>query len=408
MVSDKILHKTELLEREILSCLLCNSNLFKDYDIDFNIFYNPLYKRIFLILKGIYEKKRKYDMTDIAVELLCGDTEDIVSQLIQDYVSCANFQYRVGELEEIHKMIQLNLIIKNINDEKISLDEAIESIIKMNNSTKEENNINKLSTDDIFDLITNKEERLTFNEFEWLNDKIGFIKKTVNVISARPSVGKTAFGLNLFNDLMREYKVIFFNMEMNETEIYTNLASINSEIPKDQIKLEAKTNHFIETKVKNGIHEQNQGNYKIYTGSKTINSIKKIISKESKNEHCIVFVDYVGLVKIAGKNQNDRERIGEVMREFKIITNDYDCTLFVMAQINRTGDSAPDMTHVKDSGEIEQTAHVLMILHDSKNDKNEQAPIYDLIIAKNRSGRKGLIKIQFNKPIQKFRKVVYK
>ena len=114
-----------------------------------------------------------------------------------------------------------------------------------------------------------------------------------------------------------------------------------------------------------------------------------------------MFIDYVGYVSTR-KRQNDRERVGEVTRELQIMTKDFNCTIFLLAQINREGTEAPTLTNLKDSGELEQSGHSVLFLHNPSNDINDQTPEYDLIVAKNRSGRLGKLKIMFYKAIQRF------
>ena len=139
-------------------------------------------------------------------------------------------------------------------------------------------------------------------------------------------------------------------------------------------------------------------------GSKSIRGIKSIISRESKNEHLVLFIDYIGYVH-TGKKQNDRERIGEAVREIQLMTKDYDVTVFMLAQINREGNDEPTLTHLKDSGEIEQSAETVLILHNPNKDLNEENPIYDILIPKNRNGKQGKMEMKFNKPCQKFEEI---
>ena len=76
--------------------------------------------------------------------------------------------------------------------------------------------------------------------------------------------------------------------------------------------------------------------------------------------------------------------------------------MFILAQINRTGENKPSMATLKDSGELEQTAHALMILHDVDNDPADMHPLYQLRVEKNRSGGKGIFDAVFHKPTQIF------
>ena len=77
--------------------------------------------------------------------------------------------------------------------------------------------------------------------------------------------------------------------------------------------------------------------------------LKSKIIKEQRDEHLIVFIDYVGYITTKA-GQSDKDRIGEVTRELNNITKDYNCTIFLIAQINRNGSDVPTMQDLKDRG----------------------------------------------------------
>ena len=159
-------------------------------------------------------------------------------------------------------------------------------------------------------------------------------------------------------------------------------------------------------KVKSAIKRINGRNYEIRNGSKSLKAIKTIITKESREQHLILFIDYVGYVT-TGKVQSDKDRIGEVTRELQLMTKDFDCTIFLLSQLNREGNDEPRLINLKDSGELEQSAETVLFLHNPSSDINDQNPIYDVIIAKNRNGQLGKTRMRFNKTCQKFEELTY-
>lgn len=86
------------------------------------------------------------------------------------------------------------------------------------------------------------------------------------------------------------------------------------------------------------------------------------------------------------------------------MTKDLDITVFMIAQINRSGEenSEPNLTNLKDSGELEQTAHCVMIIHRVDKDITNQTPEVKLLIPKNRSGELFSWRMTFDKPTQRF------
>lgn len=396
--------KTISIERIILSTLLSDANQISQCDLEVEMFTYPSHRVIYQKIKTIYQNNGFLDMVELFSQCeneygLC----DYIFKLQEEYYSSSNFYFYVAKLQEIYKLSLVSKEILKCQNGEIEFDEMTTEINKISSQYCESNDSDMLSAYEMYELITTDATKLKFKEFDWMQNKIGLIEKTLNIISARTSVGKSAFALNLLNDLSDTYKCIYLNMEMTERELYQRLVSINSEVPIDEfpnVRMKRDKN----ARVNEAIQKVRNKKIKIYNGSKGINGIRKIIQKESRDGHCIVFVDYIGYVSTR-KGQNDRERIGEATRMLQIMSKDFNCTIFVLAQLNRDGTEAPSLTHLKDSGELEQTGHAILFLHNPNVDISNQTPKYQLIVAKNRSGRLGAFDILFEKNIQKFKEI---
>lgn len=397
--------KNILIEKQILSALLMNEKLIGECDLELDMFSYPLHKTIYQTIKTIYQKKGFLDNLELIMqsEKEYG-MQEYIFKLQEEYYTSANFYSYVSQLQELYKLSLANKVLDRCKKEEIEFEDLVTEINKISGQFCESSSATMMSAYEMYELITSNATKLKFNQFNWLQDKIGLIEKTLNIIAARTSVGKSAFALNLLNDLSDTYKCVYLNMEMTERELYQRLVSMNSEVPIEEfpnIKMKKEKN----ARINEAIQKVRNKKIKIYNGSKSVNGIRKIISKESRDSHCVVFVDYIGYVSTRA-GQSDRERIGEATRMLQIMSKDFNCTIFVLAQLNREGTDAPDLTHLKDSGELEQTGHAIMFLHNPNTDIDNQAPQYELIIAKNRSGRLGKIIILFEKNIQKFKEVI--
>lgn len=390
------------IEQSILSVLLMNDYLIKECELDYKEFNIPMHQTIYIAIKNVLEKYNVIDLALIQEECKgIGDMTTYIIDLMDAYVTSGSLHVYISKLREFNTTKEIEELTKQLRDKEIDLNKFAEEVRKLEINVTDTTDTNMLSSEEIIDLICTSNSELEFNKFAWLQDKVRFIERTVNIISARTSVGKSAFSLNLANDLADKYKVLYINMEMTEKELYQRLVSINANVP-----IEDFTNLSQEQKnrVINAVNKISKKKIKIYNGSKSVNGLRKIFNRECKKEHCIAFIDYVGYVT-TGKNQNDRERIGEAVRQIQLMSKDYGVTVFLVAQINRDGQKAPTLTHLKDSGELEQTGHVVIMLHNPDKDISNQTPIYDIIIAKNRSGKKGKIKTLFDKNTQTFYKV---
>ena len=248
--------------------------------------------------------------------------------------------------------------------------------------------------------IRNKDNYINFDRLWRLGTKIKLKKHTVNIIAARPSEGKSALALNIFIDLSKKYKALFFNLEMTDVELYERMLGIESDIPISKlISPEEDRQDKLAYQSARNIYNLN---YEVVHGSQSFQSIKSKIIKEARNEHVIVFIDYVGYVKNKS-GQSDKDRIGEITRECNDLTKDYNCTIFLVAQINREGSDKPSMRDLKDSGELEQTADIIILIYDEHPENKSSVKDVKLLIPKCRGGRRNIaINSVYDKTKQKF------
>ena len=393
------------IERQILSILLNDVNLISECHLEPKYFLNPINRKCYTIMRNFYQEHHTLDFYSLSK--MSNDENafmNFIIELTTEYVSSSNFYFFLEQQEKIYKQSLLNDVAKKILDKKIDFDESMEQIKKIGKEFIDSGDKQLLQPDEIYDLITTSSKQINFKRFSQFQQKIGLRQNTLNVIAARPSVGKTGFALNFMHDLADHYKCIYFNMEMTEKEIYERLISIDSLIP---ISRFSKLDENEKIKIHTSTKIISQKNIQIYSGSKTVNSIFSIVARNQRNEHCIVFIDHIGYVTTGKSGQSDTERIGECVRQLQLMTKDLNITVFVLCHINRSGKDSPTIDDLKDSGELEQSAHVVMILHNQSNDMTEMNPTINVLIGKNRSGKRGKVDFEFNKGNQKFTMIQY-
>jgi len=391
------------LEKLILSCVLQRPSLLNESYLEPKHFLNVDNMKFYKFCQTFFKVNGNLDITLMSTKMndkakfiyYCGDI------ILLEPSPTLFYEYQSRQ-EEIYKSFTINSIIEKMNRKEIDYEEMIEQVNKINAEFLKLVDKNKLTPEEILELITTDKSNLTLVDFPSLQHKVNFLQNTVNVISARTSVGKSGLALNLFNDLSKNYKCIYFNMEMTEKEVYQRLIGINSGVPIESFKTPSPHQEEL---MKESAKEVYSKNIRIINGSKSIRALRNIIIKEQREEHLIVFVDYIGYV-FTKENANDRERIGEAMRELQMLSKDYNITIFVLAQINRDGNDEPTLVNLKDSGELEQTAHTVLILHNPDKDLSNQTPELKLLIPKNRNGRTGYVKMQYNKSTQKFKEII--
>ena len=391
-------YSTELIEKTILACIYSKPKLIDEVFIKEEYFNNTYYRTIFKLSLEFYNKNKNLDIVLIFQEYQSYLTNNFIV-FIDEVMSLITTTTIFNDYQEkLFEIYRNSLIVKYVDKfmkKEINQDQLFNYLEKIKNMVSNKN-YEFLSEEEIYHIITKQDKQIKLR-LETLSNLIKITEHDFIVIGARPGVGKTGFALNLLEDISNRYKCLYFNMEMSEQQILRRLVSINSKVPISSL-INPET-QYQEGLVRQAVKEISNKNLKIFTGVQTTNSIKQSIIRESKEEHVVCFIDYVGL--IAGQNnKSSYERITTIVKELRQISMNFDCTIICLAQINRNGekDSAPMLRDLKDSGELEQSAVSVMLLHNENATKEIEKKVEDLevIVAKNRNGRTGIIKVEYN------------
>lgn len=329
------------------------------------------------------------------------DFSRVLGQIIQigdDYL-IENFDYYQQLLFEEYKDRLLKQVIKDYDNKKINQEEFLTKVHEIEN--KSISTATGVKTKEEIEQLVITQTKSIPTRFTNLTNRITLQEHNLMVISARTGVGKSGFALNLLEDLSKQYKCILFNMEMSESAVYRRLISIISSVPMNTL-YNPQTDYQKEV-IKKSIEDLSKRKLKILTGSQTIQSIRRRIIEEQRDEHLIVFIDYVGLINSTQKYNTLYELITSVVKELRQISLDFNCTIILLAQINRSGDSDPKMKDLKETGELEQSATQVLILNGVDTTEDEQEMIIE--VAKNREGKTGKTKLIYNRANQRFKEI---
>lgn len=291
--------------------------------------------------------------------------------------------------------------IKKFQNHGISKDEMLQTIHKYESmGLKTEKG--RLSKDEIFSMINSKNKNLQLR-FKKVSELANIQEHDLVIIAARTGIGKSGFCLNLMEELSDKYNCLYFNMEMSEKQVYQRLVGINTGIATkyhDNPKTEYQLN-----KIKQGCENIARKKIKILNQVPTVTHIRQKVMMESKNEHTIVFIDHVGLIKSSEKGTL-YEKVTAIAKELRQISLDCDCTIFLVSQLsrNKNQDERPSISDLRDSGELEQSASQVILLHNEKVVETRSKPEIELelIFGKNRNGWMGITKLKYNKENQRF------
>jgi len=239
----------------------------------------------------------------------------------------------------------------------------------------------------------------------------GFQKSDLIIIAARPSVGKTSLALDMMRHaaMVEKKTVVFFSLEMSQTQIMDRLIGMQSGIPFWEIR----TGRLTDKKLMKLADTMGEfGDTNIYIDDQAGQHINSIRTKARrlKLEHGldIIFVDYLQLMHGSSTESRTLE-VSEISQGLKNIAKELDVPVIALSQLNRAVEQRqgrrPQLSDLRESGSIEQDADVVMFIdrEETWNPDTENKGTGDLSIAKHRNGPTGNIKLAFVAEIASFR-----
>jgi replicative DNA helicase len=233
----------------------------------------------------------------------------------------------------------------------------------------------------------------------------GFEPSQLTIIAGRPSMGKTAFALNLmvgFAEEQPKLASLFFSLEMAKMELVTRLIAHHTRINGHKLKTSDLTD--VEWKEVLAAH-QHLANYNMYVDDKADLSVADIRARarrlHRKKGLSAVFVDYIQLVK-PQKSYDMRDReVAEVSKGLKNLAKELQIPVIALAQLNRNvesrQDKRPGLADLRESGSIEQDADICLFLYRDEyyNANSPDIGIVELLTRKNRNGPTGDCRLAF-------------
>lgn len=245
--------------------------------------------------------------------------------------------------------------------------------------------------------------------FKSLDNTIsGLNKGDFIVIAARPSMGKTAFALNIGQAASREGNVGIFSLEMPEEQLMQRFLSARCLIPFQTIKT-GKLSPAEFERVSTGAADLANRNIFIDDNSTSLSDIKaRCRSLKKKHGLDVVIIDYLQLLETSEKTYSREQEIAKISRELKKMAKKLEVTVIALSQLSRAteqrADKRPMLSDLRESGSIEQDADVVMFLYrDEYYDEDSSSKgISEVIIGKNRNGQVKTINLAWRGEYQRF------
>ena len=241
---------------------------------------------------------------------------------------------------------------------------------------------------------------------------VGLTTKTMSLFSARPSIGKTAGAITMMSNMMSNGIACgFISVEMSEAELIERLAQVRSSVSVYEFNHQ---NMGQNRKQSFYQHLEGFGDCPLIqiqrTTNRKIGNIRSIARNMKNNnpELKVIYIDYIQKVMGSDARQDKRIQVDEVSASFTDMATDLDVHVCALAQLSRAGEEAPRMSHLKESGSLEQDSSYIFLLHRDLEAQRNAGPDElkcldsQIMIAKNRGGRTGMADVAYNAITTKF------
>ena len=250
-----------------------------------------------------------------------------------------------------------------------------------------------------------------FTDFDQITT--GLHEDNLIIIAARPAMGKTAFALNIAQNVAKssDKAVAIFSLEMGAESLVERMLSAEGLIPSYHVR----TGNLSESEWRRMISAQERlAKGKIFIDDTAGIRISEIRSKAKRLAQengglGLIVIDYLQLIEGRGR-ENRQQEVSEISRQLKIIAKELKVPVIALSQLSRgvdqRNDKRPILSDLRESGSIEQDADIVAFLYREayyKRDEQEESDnVTELILEKNRHGSLGTVQLYFLKEYAKF------
>lgn len=437
-------------EQALLGSMLVYPNSIRtviELGLEVDDFYVDSHKSIYQAFLKLSEQGKALDATVITSYLMdvqqlnqIGGAEYIL-QLTDTATTPANMKHYVEIIQNkatLRRLIETShQIIENTYsgqaDMDVLMDQAEKNILDVTRSRKTSE---FRSSPEVIGEVLERIEQMSKNKSRITGMKTGYqdLDNTTNgfqkgdliILAARPSMGKTAFALNVGMGIAKynNLPAAIFSLEMPAEQLMMRMLAAESKIPGNQLRT-----GFLNEKETNTL---NEGAFrlkqsKIFIDDSPTIRVSEIFSKCRKlqAEHGlgVIIIDYIQLISSADKSESRQQQVSEISRNLKALARELSVPVIALSQLSRAAEQRGDnkrpmLSDLRESGAIEQDADLVLFLYrDSYYDRfkaeDQLAPEkavededgneeVELNIAKHRNGATKVVKLAFQRSINKF------
>lgn len=396
-------------------------------------FYRSSHQKIFNVMVKLNDLGKAVDLITVTEDLAASkNLEEVggvsyLSEVAGSVPTAANIEYYARIVEEKSLLRRLIRTATNIAQEGYSREDEVESLlgeaeknimeVAQRKNTGAFQNIKDVlvKTYDNIEVLTNRKGDVTgiptgFAELDRMT--AGFQRNDLIIVAARPSVGKTAFALNIAQNVATktEENVAIFSLEMGAEQLVMRMLCAEGNINAQNLRTGSLTDEDWRKLTMAMGSLSNAGIYIDDTPGVRIGDIRSKCRRLKQEQGLgMILIDYLQLIQGNGRSgENRQQEVSEISRSLKALARELQVPVIALSQLSRgveqRQDKRPMMSDIRESGSIEQDADIVAFLYrdDYYDKESENKNIIEIIIAKQRNGPVGTVSLAFVKEYNKF------
>ena len=418
-------------EQSVLGSILLDNEVYAHIEgiLTANHFYKEGHRKIFRAFEKLFRRNEPMDLVTITEELRqSGELESIgsVPYLIglADSVPTAayaeNYAKIVAEKAVLRDLISASgQIMQTAYDQAMPLEQVLDkaeaSIFELSSSKRSHNfegmdYLVQETFEQINEMFSNPDPisgtRMGFKELDMMT--AGLQPSSLNVLAARPSMGKTALALTIGQNVaLRESQTVgIFSLEMSAVQLVTRMLCSEARVDMSRVRngqLSERDFHRL-ADIAGKMSEA-----KIYIDDHADMNVMELRSRcrrlMAEHNLGLVIIDYLQLMsggKTGGGGENRQQEISTISRGLKALARELDIPVLVLSQLSRAVESRPNkrpmLSDLRESGAIEQDADLVMFIYRDEyyDQQSEKQGIAEIIVGKQRNGPVGTVELQFH------------
>ncbi len=392
-------------------------------------FYITAHKTVFNAMSNLFSTGRPVDMVTVSGEL--GDKLDSIggisylTKIMQGIYTTENLKHYIDILQSkttLRRLVEagssiVDMSVKDEDEAELILDKSEQLIFEIGEKrgAKGFYHIGEVvkSTMALLEQLKKRNGKITgiptgFSGLD--NYTAGLQNSDLIIIAARPGIGKTSLALNLAENAAIRNKSVaaIFSLEMSKEQLVNRVLSSEALVELSKLRIGdvgpgemTKLAHALKDVVTAPIYIDD-------TPGITVSEIRaKCRRLKMEKGLGLVVIDYLQLMQSGRRDGNRSTEVGEISRSLKIMAKELNVPVITLSQLNRAAESEkrrPKISDLRESGSIEQDADIVLLLYNPSADEDGAEPsnIIECIVAKNRAGSVGTVKMAWRGEFTKF------